>query len=209
MSQSLDNSLVSSRWNMRNPFDFIILPIAAHFGDKAKEVERFLKFVVVGVFGALVDFGTVFLLQATLFPPTDPSGNRLVMNVTLATSIAFVAAVANNYLWNRFWTYPDARGRSARRQLALFAFVSFVGWLGRTLWINAAYHPVGITMMPILLPFIHIFRPGYLPTNSGDDKLGTMIAQLIGVIVVMFWNYFVNRYWTYNDANETDSPART
>jgi putative flippase GtrA len=161
------------------------------------------------VFGALVDFGTVYLLQASVLPPTDPSGNRLVMNVTLATSIAFIAAVVNNYVWNRFWTYPDARGRSARRQLALFGFVSLVGWFGRTLWINTAYHPIGIAMMPVLLPLIHIIRPGYVPTVSGDDKLGTMIAQLIGVIVVMFWNFFVNRYWTYNDVKQTQSSATT
>lgn len=191
---------------LRNPFDFIILPIASRFGEKSKEVERFLKFVVVGVFGALVDFGTVYLLQATLFPPTDPEGNRLVLNVTVATSIAFAAAVVNNYIWNRFWTYPDARGRSARRQLALFAFISLIGWLGRTLWINAAYHPIGIAMMPFALPLIHVFRPGYIPTVSGDDKLGTMIAQLIGVVVVMFWNFFANRYWTYNDVKRLQEP---
>jgi len=69
----------NSKWMLRNPFDFIILPVASRFGEKSKEVERFLKFVVVGVFGALVDFGTVYLLQATLFPPTDPEGNRLVL----------------------------------------------------------------------------------------------------------------------------------
>jgi putative flippase GtrA len=206
MSQTMNNTLPNNRWIMRNPLDLII-PIAARFGDKAKEVERLLKFVVVGVFGALVDFGTVFLLQATLLPPTDSSGNRLALNVTLATSIAFAAAVANNYLWNRFWTYPDSRTRSARRQLALFTFVSLIGWLGRTVWISAAYHPIGLFMMPILLPLIHIFRPGYVPSVSGDDKLGTMIAQLIGVVVVMFWNYYVNRHWTYNDISKKPSQA--
>ncbi len=196
----------NSKWMLRNPFDFVILPIASRFGEKSKEVERFLKFVVVGVFGALVDFGTVYLLQATLFPPTDPEGNRLVLNVTFATSIAFAAAVANNYIWNRFWTYPDARGRSARRQLALFTFISLIGWLGRTLWINAAYHPIGVAMMPLVLPLINVFRPGYIPTVSGDDKLGTMVAQLIGVVVVMFWNFFANRYWTYNDVKGLQAP---
>jgi len=81
-----------------------------------------------------------------------------------------------------------------------------IGWLGRTLWINAAYHPIGIAMMPLALPLIHVFRPGYVPTVSGDDKLGTMIAQLIGVVVVMFWNFFANRYWTYNDVKRRQEP---
>jgi len=25
------------------------------------------------------------------------------------------------------------------------------------------------------------------------------LALAIGVIVVMFWNFFINRYWTYSD----------
>jgi len=207
LNNSVENQVTDNKWSIRNPLDFIILPIASRFGDKAKEVERFLKFVVVGLFGALVDFGTVYLLQATVLPPTDPNGNRLILNVTAATSIAFAAAVGNNYIWNRFWTYPDARGRSARRQLALFTFVSLIGWLGRTLWINAAYHPIGIALMPVALPLIQVFRPGYVPSVSGDDKLGTMIAQLIGVVVVMFWNFFANRFWTYNDIAKVKNTA--
>ena len=30
-------------------------------------------------------------------------------------------------------------------------------------------------------------------------RLGDNLALVLAVIVVMFWNFFVNRYWTYND----------
>jgi hypothetical protein len=53
--------------------------------------------------------------------------------------------------------------------------------------------------MPILLPEIQLFRPGYVPSASAEAKLGTMAAWLIGVTVVMIWNFLANRYWTYND----------
>jgi putative flippase GtrA len=192
----------SSSRVLRNPLDIPIQAVAGRFGEKSKEVERFLKFAVVGFIGAAVDFGTVIVLQATLLPPADKTGARLPENVILATSIAFFAAVISNFLWNRFWTYPDSRSRSLRRQLFLFTFISFVGWLGRTIWISASYHTIGEAMMPIVLPIIHVFRPIYIPSVTADDKLGTMIAQLIGVIVVMFWNFFVNRYWTYNDVEK-------
>jgi len=188
---------------LRNPLDGPILAIAARFGDRSKEVERFLKFVVVGSIGALVDFSTVIILQATLFPPADKIGTPLPGNVVIATSIAFLAAVISNFLWNRFWTYPDSRSRSVRRQLALFTFVSFVGWLGRTIWIRLSYHTIGVMTMPILLPLVHVFRSTYVPSVTADDKLGTIVAQLIGIIVVMFWNFFVNRYWTYNDVKHS------
>jgi putative flippase GtrA len=197
------NTAQSSNRMFRNPLDVPITAIAARFGDKSKEVERFLKFAVVGFIGAAVDFGTVIVLQATLLPPADKDGVAIPSNVVVATSIAFLAAVISNFLWNRFWTYPDSRSRSARRQLALFMFVSFVGWFGRTIWIRASYHGIGEIAMQALLPFIHLFRPVYIPSVTADDKLGTLVAQLIGVVVVMFWNFFVNRYWTYNDVKQS------
>jgi putative flippase GtrA len=194
----MSNIQTTSR-SLRNPLDIVILAISARFGDKSKEVERFLKFSVVGFIGAMVDFGTVFLLQATLLPPTNSSGGQIGVNVIVATSIAFVAAIISNFTWNRIWTYPDSRARSMRHQLVLFTFISFVGWLGRTVWIGLSFHWMGETFMPVLLPLIHVLRPLYVPSFSGEDKMGTMLAQLVGVIVVMFWNFFANRLWTYND----------
>lgn len=185
----------------RNPLDIPILAIASRFGDKSKEVERFLKFLVVGVIGFIVDFGTVTILQATILPPTNKSGDRIILNVILATSLAFIAALISNFTWNRIWTYPDSRSRAAHHQLMMFAFISMVGWLGRTIWITTAYHFLGTLLMPIFLPLIHIFRPVYIPSLSADDKLGTMAAMVIGVVVVTFWNFFANRRWTYNDVD--------
>lgn len=179
----------------RNPLDIIILAVASRFGEKGKEVERFLKFAIVGICGAMVDFGTLLVLQATILPPRD------VLSVAVATTISFCAAIINNFTWNRFWTYPDSRSRSIRRQLAQFAFVSVIGWLCRTAWISASYHAIGNLVMPIILPLIHNFRPEYTASEIAQAKLGTFIAMIVGVIVVMFWNFFVNRYWTYNDVD--------
>lgn len=179
----------------RNPVDTFILNIAGRFGAKSREVERFLKFAVVGVIGAVVDFGTLFILQATVIPPVS------VLNVVTATTLAFIAAIVSNFVWNRFWTYPDSRSRSVRRQLALFTFISVVGWLGRTLWITLSYAWLGALLMPALLPELRLLRPGYVPSATAEAKLGTIVAQVIGVIIVMFWNFFANRHWTYNDVD--------
>lgn len=199
MSQS--NAIRSRSFVLRNPLDIPILAIASRFGDKSKEVERFLKFVVVGVIGFIVDFGTVTILQATILPPTNKLGERVVVNVILATSIAFIAALISNFTWNRIWTYPDSRSRSARRQLFMFAFISMIGYLGRTIWITTSYHFLGVLLMPAVQPVVRLFRPAYVPTLAADDKLGTMIAMVVGVIVVTFWNFFANRRWTYNDVD--------
>lgn len=189
----MNQSPTMSSVRMRNPLDVVILAVASRFGSRSKEVERFLKFAFVGAIGAVIDFGTLFILQATILPPTTR------LNVVVASTIAFVAAIASNFTWNRLWTYPDSRSRSMRHQLALFFFISVIGWIVRTVWISTAYMPLGHTLMPILLPEIQALRPGYIPSPSGEAKLGTMVAQLIGVVVVMVWNFIANRLWTYND----------
>lgn len=180
---------------IRNPLDILILAVANRFGDKAKEVERFLKFAVVGAFGAVVDFGTLRLLQTTILPPVNNS------SVVVATTISFCAAIISNFVWNRFWTYTDSRSRSARRQLIQFAFISVIGWLGRSVWILASYLAMGQFFMPRLLPLIQIVSPEYGSSATDEAQLGTNIAMVIGVIVVMFWNFFANRYWTYNNVD--------
>ncbi len=181
---------------VRNPLDPMILAVASRFGSRSKEVERFIKFAIVGAFGAIIDSGTVFLLQWLVLPPVEPNK---ALKVAVVSTIGFLAAVISNFIWNRVWTYPDSRGRSIRRQLAQFATINFIGWVGRTIWITIAYAWLGALLMPILLPEIQLFRPGYAPSASAEAKLGTMAAWLIGVTVVMIWNFLANRYWTYND----------
>jgi putative flippase GtrA len=31
------------------------------------------------------------------------------------------------------------------------------------------------------------------------DVMGENLTLAIAVLIVLFWNFFVNRYWTYND----------
>ncbi len=184
---------------VRNPLDAPITAIATRFGgSKAKEVERFLKFAVVGTVGAIINSGSLFLLQATVLPPTLQNPD---WNVTLAETISFLLAILSNYLWNRLWTYPDSRSRKWHQQMVQFGVISFIGWVARTIWITYFHDVLGHWLMPTLLPVIHSFRPAYVPSPTGEAKLGSMAAWFVGVIVVMIWNFFANRYWTYNDVD--------
>jgi putative flippase GtrA len=200
VSLETDESLATpglTSHRLSTPLDRYILSVARRVGGaKAREVERFMKFIVVGSIGFVVDFGTVILLQATILPPVTPDGNALPGNVVLATSIAFVLAILSNYTWNRLWTYPDSRSSSIRRQLFQFALVSTIGWLARTAWINLTYQPLGAILYPIF-GGLAIFQG--ISSEDAAARLGTMLAQLIGVFVVMIWNFFVNRYWTFSD----------
>lgn len=197
MSQT--NSIKIRRVAVRNPLDGPISAVAQRVGgNRSKEVERFIKFAIVGAFGAVIDSMTLLILQATTLIPVEPNKD---LKVAVASTIAFLAAVLSNFIWNRYWTYPDSRSRSMRRQMVQFTSINLIGWLGRTVWISTSYHWLGALLMPYALPEIQIFRPGYVPSPSAEAKLGTMAAWLVGVCVVMVWNFLANRYWTYNDVD--------
>ncbi len=163
-----------------------------HGGAKAKEVERFLKFATVGVIGAIIDFGVLNLLQATLLRPVEP---YVTVKVALATGFAFVSAVTSNFIWNRYWTYPDSRTRTIRQQWLQFFVVSVVGLAFRLVWVRTLFGPFGNIGADALE------MAGAVETlaDTATRRLGTNIAQFFAVWIVMVWNFFANRYWTYND----------
>lgn len=142
-----------------------------------KERTRFLKFSAVGIIGAVVDFGTFNLLTLVFQVPA-----------VIASVVSFIAAVISNFTWNRFWTYPDARSKSFRKQWTQFFIINMIGLLIRT--------PL-FAWMEIVL--VEAFSPLSLLDFVSSTFLAHNLALAIAVIVVMFWNFFANRYWTYND----------
>ena len=143
------------------------------------ERTRFLRFLAVGFIGAIVDFGTFNLLTG-------------VMGVTavLASVLSFTAAIVNNFTWNRYWTYPDSRSKKPGQQLIQFAIISVIGLAIRT--------PLFALLEE---PLVNLFATLPLPDIGFIDAefLGNNLALAISVVVVMFWNFFVNRYCTYSD----------
>lgn len=141
------------------------------------ERTRFLKFMVVGAFGAIVDFGIANLLTHFLNMPLVSAG-----------TISFTCAVISNFVWNRYWTYPESRSRHLAHQLGMFFLVNVAG-------------------VAIRIPILHFVEPMLLvPLQRANshlaappDFIARNLTLAIAVGVVMLWNFFVNRYWTYND----------
>jgi putative flippase GtrA len=143
-----------------------------------QERTRFLKFLVVGTIGAVVDFG-IFNLITRLTP----------IPAVVASGISFVAALVSNFFWNRYWTYPDSRSKPFGAQFAQFILISAMGLVIR------------IPLFAVLEnPMISLAR-NYLPTGFflTPVTVGHNVALAIVVLIVMLWNFFANRFWTYND----------
>lgn len=145
----------------------------------SRERTRFLKFATVGIIGAVVDFGTFNLLSSLVG-----------LSAVTASVFSFIAAIISNFTWNRYWTYPDSRSKRISQQLVQFTLVSVIGLMIRT---------------PIIAVLEPLFRRLFLRMVVSPVRilpghvLAENLALAIAVIVVMFWNFFINRYWTYND----------
>jgi putative flippase GtrA len=142
------------------------------------ELTRFLKFAVVGTIGALVDFGLLYILHPVL-------GLRL----SVANTISFTCAVLSNFTWNRYWTYPDSRSKPLTAQLGQFFVVNLVGWGINTAILLLLNRPLTLAAGSLLV--------GLGPERA--YKIGYNAAKAFATGVVMFWNFFINRFWTYND----------
>lgn len=165
----------------------LIANVAGRFGFKPKEAERFTKFLFVGTWGFIVDFGTLtFLVEVVELPQLVAENTQFsaTAGLVLANTISFTLAVVSNFTLNRYWTYPESRSKRKRVQLPQFALVSVIGLVLNNL-ILALTTPL---FDQLLL---------WLPVSPGIG--GYIPAKMLATVVVLFWNFFVNRYWTYGN----------
>jgi putative flippase GtrA len=153
--------------------------IVTSIWNNPRERSRFLRFATVGMIGAVVDFGTFNLFTAVFH-----------VQPVLASVFSFIAAIISNFTWNRYWTYPDSRSKAVSHQLGQFAIVSIVGLMIRTPIIAVLESVFGRAFSHLQLLPVSFITAQFLGNNS---------ALATAVIVVMFWNFFINRYWTYSD----------
>ncbi len=101
---------------------------------------------------------------------------KVELPLGVANAISFSTAVVSNFTWNRLWTFPESRERPLFRQLGQFAIVNVMGLL------------INEVVLFLVLQAIKGFIPAPLNYN---------LAKAFAIAVVLFWNYFVNRMWTY------------
>jgi putative flippase GtrA len=154
-----------------------------------RELARFLKFSVVGTLGAVVDFGTFNLLSTVLG-----------LWSVAASVLSFSAAVSSNFLWNRLWVYPDSRAKPVTAQALQFALVNLAGLLIRTPVFAFCEGPFSRLAASVLPRLQTVSGPlGALATRTPPAVAGANLALALAVVIVLFWNFGVNRLWTYND----------
>ena len=97
----------------------------------------------------------------------------------LALAIAFVIAAINNFIWNRLWVYPESRQHSLWKHFPTFLIVNAVGLLINETILLLFEAPIG--------------------NFVGSAVIGLNLTKAIAAVIVMIWNFFVNRLVTFRD----------
>lgn len=122
-------------------------------------------------------FATVGVIGMVVDLSTLTAARELLgASLSLSVGIGFSLAVLSNFTWNRLWTFPESRQRPLATQLVQFVFINVIG-LGINEVVVLGLHPVFRRVL-----------------NDPPAYLG---AKIIAIGIVLFWNYFVNRAWTY------------
>jgi putative flippase GtrA len=86
-----------------------------------------------------------------------------------AAAIAFVVSAANNYWWNRHWTFAHAKGNFAYQGMRFFV-VSGLAFAANQIWL-----------------FIFLDLLGW----------GKILSQAIAIILVTPLNFIGNKLWSF------------
>jgi putative flippase GtrA len=133
--------------------------------------------MAVGAIGALLDFSIANLLT-----------HFLGMDLVPAGTISLACAIVSNFVWNRFWTYPESRSKALPHQLGMFTIVNVAGVAIRI--------PILHYVEPLMLIF---FRQDLNMLRLSPEFAARNFTLALAVGIVMLWNFFANRYWTYSD----------
>jgi putative flippase GtrA len=109
------------------------------------------------------------------------------INAVIAIAVAFICAATSNYVWNRLWVYPETRAVQKRRQMPTFIGVNAIG-LGINWLMYFVLHD----------PLTALLRSSFLGLN---------ITKAISAVIVMMWNFVVNRLVTFKGANRVAAAA--
>jgi putative flippase GtrA len=113
------------------------------------------QFSVVGAIGYAINLGVYTLL--------------LGLGAHVAAAISFIVAAANNYWWNRHWTFVHAKGHFGYQGMRFFV-VSTAAFLANQLWL-----------------FLLLDLAG----------LGKIVSQAIAILLVVPLNFIGNKLWSF------------
>jgi putative flippase GtrA len=135
--------------------------LAYRIGAAARRPDSWLQLLKFGLVG-----GSGYLINLAVFSVLSDS---LGLHHIIAAVGAFIVALANNFLWNRHWTFEPGDGHPGFQAARFFA--------------------VSVGALLINLAVLELLISG--------TSMGNLTAQAVAVAVAMPFNFLGNKLWTF------------
>ena len=153
---------------------------------RSQDLERFLKYCVVGV--------SSFAVGTALFNLFYWLTGRVVLSSTLS----FILSVVNGFVWNRTWTFRDKRGRPVWNQATKYLAVSLVGYalsVTVTVFLLALWAAHGVVSGDAVHRAVSAMVAGR--TRDNFTFLQVNAVGIVATAVVVAWNFLANKTWSF------------
>jgi putative flippase GtrA len=137
--------------------------------------NQFIKFCIVGASSTVIDAGLFNLLHLAFG-----------LHPYFARTLSFSVAVINGFIWNSLWTFRGLGSGSRHAQFVKFAAINVVG-----LFLNL-----------LIMSVVYYLLSGHLPRAHDHAPLRINIALGAAIVVVAFWNFGANKYWTFRGVRQ-------
>ena len=151
--------------------------VAGFLGRKFAFFIQFAKFAVVGVLNTAIDFGVLNIISLI----TGVTSGLVVGGVNLP---GVALALANAYLWNKFWVFGHRDNKGALNDLPKFLLVSGIGIV-----INS-----GIVILATSYPVVSI-----------NAKTWLNLAKLCATAFSLVWNFLGYKFIVFRSSG-SDMP---
>ena len=141
-------------------------------------IKIFVKFGLVGASGVLVNM----LIYTGLI--------TLNVNYLVAATVAFLFAVSSNFYLNFIWTFKGkGKGKSVKKKYLHFFIISLLNFI------------INLSILKVAVEFLSVNELTYdiitKYAGANPDKVIKVIAQMIGIGVATFFNFFGNYFITF------------
>lgn len=139
---------------------------------KAESIKQLLRFSIVGISNTLITAVTIYITLELLDWSAESSN-----------FLGYVLGLVNSYIWNSKWTFKSQYNKSTLIKFILVFLYCYALQLYTVLRLNGS--PEWFNILDEFLENI-----SFLSTDYAN--------QLLGILVFTTFNFFLNKYITYN-----------